>query len=84
MSTPLLGNTIIKLGAIDSTNDYARKLLLNNANITDGTVVLADFQKKGKGQRTKTWTSERGLNLIISVILYPVNLKVQDQFFMTS
>jgi len=83
MSTPLLGNTIIKLGAIDSTNDYARKLLLNNANITDGTVVLADFQENGKGQRTKTWTSERGLNLIISVILYPVNLKVQDQFLMT-
>lgn len=83
MSASLLGNNIIKLDAIDSTNDYARELLLNNANIADGTVVLANFQTKGKGRRTKTWISERGLNLTMSVILYPVNLKVEDQFLMT-
>lgn len=74
---------MIKLDAIDSTNDYARELLINSANIADGTVVLADFQAKGKGQRSKTWSSERGLNLTMSVILYPVNLKVEDQFLMT-
>lgn len=83
MGTPLFGNTIIKLDAIDSTNDYARKLLLDDANIADGTVVLADFQSRGKGQRSKTWISEGGLNLTMSIILYPVNLKVEDQFLMT-
>ena len=83
MSTPLLGNTIIKLDAIDSTNDYARELLLNDANITEGTTVIADFQEKGKGQRGRNWSSEKGLNLTMSVILYPVNLKLQDLFVMT-
>ena len=83
MSTSLLGSTIIKLDAIDSTNDYARNLLLKDANIADGTVVITDFQERGKGRRTKTWISEKGLNLTMSVILYPVSLKVIDQFLMT-
>jgi len=40
---------IIKLDAIDSTNNYFKKIILNEA-ISDYTVVTAKFQTEGKGQ----------------------------------
>ena len=39
---------IIKLSAIDSTNDYLKNLLLKNT-LENYTIVTAEFQHKGKG-----------------------------------
>ena len=41
---------IIKLNAIDSTNDYLKNLLLKNA-LDNYTIVTADFQNKGKEKK---------------------------------
>ena len=43
-------NQIIKLSTVDSTNNYTAKLI-TKTKIPFGTVIMADFQSKGKGQR---------------------------------
>ena len=59
---------IIKLDAIDSTNDYLRKLILEKKPTTP-TVVMSQYQKKGKGQRGQVWTSQAGKNLMFSLYM---------------
>ena len=49
MSNQNLGNQIIKLTTIDSTNNYVAKLV-NKTKISFGTVIMADFQTIGRGQ----------------------------------
>ena len=59
---------LIKLDAIDSTNDYLRKLILEKKPTTP-TVVVSQYQKKGKGQRGQVWTSQAGKNLMFSLYM---------------
>ena len=76
----VIGNSTIKLDAIASTNDYLRELLTKGEEITEGTVVIAENQHGGKGQRGKEWVSEPGENLTFSILLYPRFLMASDQF----
>jgi len=59
---------IIKLNAIDSTNDYLKNLS-NTQNLDNFTIVVADFQSKGKGQRGNSWSVESGKNLTFSMLI---------------
>ena len=70
---------IIKLNAIDSTNDYLKNLLLKNA-LNNYTIVTADFQNKGKGQRGSQWKSETSKNLICSIYINNSSVKLSNQF----
>ena len=72
------GKKIIVLNEVESTNNYAKQLVLTNAE--EGTVVLAQFQKKGRGQAGNSWESEPGKNMLASVILYPTKLNASSQF----
>ncbi len=74
---------IIKLDAIDSTNNYLKKIILNEG-ITDYTIVTAKFQTEGKGQLGTKWESEHSKNLICSVYKKNINIKVQDQFVISA
>lgn len=58
----------IKLDAIDSTNDFlkANKALDSLSNFT---VVTAESQTNGRGQRGATWVSEPGKNLTFSILV---------------
>ena len=60
---------LIKLDAIDSTNDFL-KGMSNKQFIENFTVVTAESQTKGKGQMGSVWLSETGKNLIMSVLIY--------------
>lgn len=75
--TLFIGNEIIRLVEVDSTNNYAQKLVLEGA--IEGCVVVADKQWEGKGQRGSFWESEDGKNLTFSVVLRP-NFLVSEQF----
>jgi len=77
----MIGNKVISLQNINSTNLYAARLLENEAP-AEGTVVIADYQEKGKGQREAVWESEEGKNLLCSVILYPSFLPLSNQFLL--
>ena len=46
----------------------------------EGNVVVADYQTSGRGCGTNTWESERGKNMLFSVMIHPVQLPVQRQF----
>ncbi|WP_310559695.1 biotin--[acetyl-CoA-carboxylase] ligase [Flavobacterium sp.] len=59
---------LIKLNAIDSTNDFL-KGLSNNQFLENFTVVSAENQTKGKGQMGSVWNSEPSKNLIVSVLV---------------
>ena len=60
---------IIKLDAIDSTNEFL-KGLSSNQSLENFTVVTAENQTKGKGQMGSVWDSEPGKNLIMSVLVF--------------
>ena len=59
---------LIKLDAIDSTNEFL-KGLSNNQIVENFTVVTAENQTKGKGQMGAFWNSEPNKNLIMSVLV---------------
>lgn len=50
----MIGNRLIHIHELDSTNNYAAKLL-SEGNLTHGTVILADYQTAGRGQRGNSW-----------------------------
>ena len=70
---------LIKLDAIDSTNDYLRKLILEKKPTTP-TVVMSQYQKKGKGQRGQVWTSQAGKNLMFSLYMPNFTLPTKEVF----
>jgi BirA family biotin operon repressor/biotin-[acetyl-CoA-carboxylase] ligase len=69
LSGRLVGQNVIYLKTVDSTNEYAFGLAKNGAS--EGTVILADEQTRGKGRLQRIWQSPPGLNIYTSVILRP-------------
>lgn len=65
---------LIKLNAIDSTNDFLKEMSRNEV-VENFTTVMAESQTKGKGQMGSTWNSEHGKNIIMSTLVKDV---VQD------
>jgi BirA family biotin operon repressor/biotin-[acetyl-CoA-carboxylase] ligase len=59
---------LIKLDAIDSTNEFLKRIL-NDQFVENYTVITAENQTKGKGQMGAVWESEIGKNLIMSVLI---------------
>lgn len=70
---------LIKISATDSTNSQLRRMLTEGA-VENGTVVWADRQTKGRGQRGANWVSEDGKNLTFSVLRSDISLP-SVQFF---
>ncbi|NND63361.1 MAG: biotin--[acetyl-CoA-carboxylase] ligase [Flavobacteriaceae bacterium] len=70
---------LIKLSAIDSTNDYLKKIS-NESHLEDNTVVWAESQLQGRGQRDAIWHSEEGKSLTFSVFKCFSETKVLEQF----
>ena len=70
---------IIKLNAIDSTNRYLADLV-SKIPLKDYAVVMTQYQSAGQGQRGSNWLSEKGKNLIISILKKNIKTKLQDQF----
>lgn len=59
---------VIKLDAIDSTNEFLKQFL-NEQQVENYTVITAENQTKGKGQMGAVWESETGKNLIMSILI---------------
>lgn len=74
-----IGRKLIHLESVDSTNNYTANLV-KSEGLSSGTVILADEQFEGKGQRGAEWVVEPGMNLTFSVYLEVVNLSVENQF----
>lgn len=64
----MIGKRILQFDQLDSTNNYVAKAL-RSSEYEFGTVILAHFQTKGRGQRRSEWQSEAGKNLTFSFAL---------------
>lgn len=62
---------LIKLDAIDSTNDFLKQLAKEKW-LENYTAVMAFEQTKGRGQMGSEWVSEPGKNLTVSVLVKDV------------
>ena len=79
----LLGTPFIELASIDSTNNYA--LTQIHAGLAQhGTAFFAHEQVAGKGQRGKTWTTQKDSSLIISIVINPQPLQLMQQFHLSA
>ena len=72
---------LFKLDAINSTSTYLKQL--SKKTETDNwTVVSAEYQTLGRGQVDTKWVSEKGKNLIFSILIRYDLLNTQNQFFL--
>jgi BirA family biotin operon repressor/biotin-[acetyl-CoA-carboxylase] ligase len=81
METLFIGHSIIFLPEVDSTNSYATELL-NNVNVSEGTLVHTSNQTQGRGLRGNSWVAETACNLTASIILKPNFLNLKHSFFL--
>ena len=77
-----IDSLFIELHQVESTNNYAMGLI-HAGMAQHGTAVFAHHQTKGKGQRQKQWVSAPGKNIILSIIVQPVGLKINQQFLLS-
>ena len=79
LDTKYIGRNIIHFETIDSTNDYAKKVALQEQ---DGTVIISEEQTKGKGRIGRQWVSKSREGIWMSIILKP-NIIPQKAPFLT-
>ena len=82
MKTSVIGQTVVLLEQVGSTNNYATSQVREN-EVEEGTVFLAVNQTLGRGQQTNKWESENGKNLTLSIVLHPDFLEIKDQFLLS-
>lgn len=68
----------IYLDEVDSTNRYL--LEYQPAEGEDATICVADFQTAGRGCGSNSWESERGKNLLFSLLIHPTDIEAREQF----
>jgi len=81
----------INLPTVDSTNTFLREMLaeegtgvVQSARSLPGfTLVVADEQTQGRGQQGNSWETERGKNLIFSLLCHPDFIPPPRQFLLS-
>lgn len=72
-----IGTPFIHLTEIDSTNRYARNQI--DANLANsGTAYFADHQTEGKGRQERSWVSEPGKNILLSIALNTSGRSIEE------
>jgi BirA family transcriptional regulator, biotin operon repressor / biotin---[acetyl-CoA-carboxylase] ligase len=71
------------LDTVDSTNNYAMGRI-HDGSAKHGMLWFANEQTAGKGQRGKTWTTEKGKNIAMSLVLEPARLSITSQFHLSA
>ena len=79
--TQFLGKIIKILPECHSTNSLLQELS-GKERLQEGCLLITDFQTQGRGQRGNEWISNPGENLLMSILLKPSFLEIQDQHFL--
>ncbi|MDB4710554.1 biotin--[acetyl-CoA-carboxylase] ligase [Flavobacteriales bacterium] len=77
-----IGNNLIELDVVDSTNNYAANLLVQT-KLVSGTAIMTHFQTGGRGQRGSDWISEPGKNLLFSIVLNGHFINSENYFLLS-
>ena len=70
LPTQIIGKKIYSYETLDSTNDAA--WTLGEEGAPEGTCILAEHQKKGRGRLGRSWASPKGKNILLSILVRPV------------
>lgn len=73
---------IIKLNAIDSTNNFLKQLCAKET-VEDNTIIVTNYQSHGRGQMGTTWVSEDSKNLMFSVFKDISFLETEQNFYIS-
>ncbi len=65
----MIGRPILRLDEVTSTQDMAFRL--GKLGAPEGTVVVARYQRAGRGRAGRTWIASPGAALLFSVLLRP-------------
>lgn len=74
---------MIHLKEVDSTNTYA-KALVSKKEITPPLVILADSQHGGRGRLGRSFFSEEGTGIYMSILLFPEISPADIQYITTA
>ncbi len=77
-----LNNEIRNYDEIDSTNEELNRLIMTE-DLAEGTIISAAYQHAGKGHAGNKWQSEKGLNLLFSMLLKPDFLPSEKAFHLS-
>ncbi len=78
----IIGSNIIRIEKLSSTNSHAA-MLVKSGETPEGTVIVATYQTRGRGQVGSRWESDEGKNLLFSIILYPSSVFPGEQFYIS-
>jgi len=69
LRTGFVGQVVVHLDSVDSTNDVAKALA--EQGTPEGTLVIADYQTAGRGRFDRRWLAPAGSSLLFSLVFYP-------------
>lgn len=78
-----VGQNLLTLKEVDSTNNFLKDLLSNSKPVPEGTVIMAEHQYAGRGQQQSKWLSQPGKNLTFSILFKPAFINAVNQFDLT-
>lgn len=77
-----IGKRIIELSSCHSTNDEVLERIKAGES-SEGDVLMAKEQLKGRGQKGNVWETEKDKNLTVSFVLEPYFLRPEFQYELT-
>lgn len=77
----LIGRSELFLSEVPSTNQFLHEYL-SKSKPDEGLVVYTDFQSSGRGQIGRSWESNKGENILMSLYLTPRFLSVAQSFYL--
>jgi BirA family biotin operon repressor/biotin-[acetyl-CoA-carboxylase] ligase len=69
LDTRFIGRTVVYGAEIGSTNDEAKRMA--RAGAPEGTLVIADYQSRGRGRLDRDWVAPPGSGLLMSLVFRP-------------
>ncbi|MFN2217213.1 MAG: biotin--[acetyl-CoA-carboxylase] ligase [Anaerolineae bacterium] len=69
LSTRFIGRKVVYRPEIGSTNDEAKRLA--REGVPEGTLVITDYQTRGRGRLDRGWVAPRGSSLLMSIVFRP-------------